>query len=158
SFDPVRVTAECSMSHDSLTLAVLFTIGCVSVFGYSFATRTHLARPDSEAKSAIATAGPAVDAPQRQRTAEVESSGAPALRPEHADGMRLAANTMHPSPRLEADTAQGSVALGEPSPSQTAPPEVVTKWIADAAGDNSRARAAALVALSTAPRSQAVPV
>jgi len=42
--------------------------------------------------------------------------------------------------------------------SQTIPPDSVTKWIAAATGDDAKERAAAIVALAAAPRSQAIPI
>lgn len=46
----------------------------------------------------------------------------------------------------------------QPGSAQVASAETLAKWIADASSDDSKARAAAIVALAGAPKSQAVPV
>lgn len=50
-----------------------------------------------------------------------------------------------------------SMSSSEADPSQSISPETIEKWLADAIGDDAKARAAAIVALATAPRAQAIP-
>jgi hypothetical protein len=121
------------MSRASLALVALLTIGCIGVFGYSCATRT--VRPEAEGNLQTAS------------------------RPEAAANVSSAPGASLPLRRSEADTEQvSSVVHSEPSSSQTIPPDTVAKWVVEATGDDSNARAAAIAALATAPRSQAVPV
>jgi hypothetical protein len=117
-----------------LALVALFTVGCISAIGYSRATRT-TDRPESNGKLLTA------------------------WRPEAAASARNPTADAALSQRSEAGMQQASsVAHSEASSSRTIPPDTVAKWIAEATGDDSEARAAAIIALETAPRSQAIPV
>jgi hypothetical protein len=124
------------MPRASLALVALFTIGCISVLGYSCATRIHPARAESDGKFLT-----------RSRAERAADAGRPA------------ADAAPSSQRSEPGTKQASsVARSQASSSQTIPADTVAKWIAEATGDDSKARAAAIVALARAPRLQAVPV
>lgn len=71
-----------------------------------------------------------------------------------ADASSPAINT----PALAAAQPASSMAYGEADSSQAAAPDMVAQWLADAIGDDAKARAAAIAALATAPRAQAIPV
>ena len=83
-------------------------------------------------------AGPELVSESLERTAD---AGSPAL--------------LSPTPGTE----QASPAAdSEASASPTIPPDTLAKWIADATGDDPKARAAAITSLADAPRSEALPV
>ena len=81
---------------------------------------------------------------------EVESKVLSSPRQIPAVGAKTAAkDTKPPSRHSEAEAELAS---------QGIPADTVTKWIAEATGDDAKARAAAIVALANAPRSQAIPI
>lgn len=61
-------------------------------------------------------------------------------------------------PESVASPLQADASSPQPGSAQAASAETLAQWIADANSDDSKARAAAIIALAGAPKSQAVPV
>jgi len=118
------------MPRVSLPLLALFVVGCVGALSYSCATRV-------------------------QSTGVAPADGNKPMAVSSAD-----AGDAVPSPqRADANSEQALAgASSDARSSQAVPAATVEKWISEATGEEARARAAAIVALSGAPRSQAIPV
>src|SRR5262245_34761535 len=120
-----------SLSRGSLMPVALFAAGALSVIGYGYVTRDGVARATSPTQAA--------QAHQRAAPATLfqadENAGTP------------------PTPR----TAEQAPASSE-KPALVATPENVAMWIAQATGKDAAKRAAAIEALGSAPKADAVPV
>jgi hypothetical protein len=114
------------MSRAQLTLFALFAIGCGSVLGYSFATRT--TGEGAEPSTRSTAASPSV---QSAQTATPSEATAPISQPAPADA--------------------------PPPSSQAASSNAVAQLQADVTGNDPAKRTAAIAALASAPRSQALP-
>ena len=125
------------MPRASLMLVALFAIGCIAALGYSCATRVDAARPGTDGKPLTAS-----------------HPGRP------AEAGNPQTNSAQPAPPPSGGDAEhaSSMAHNDATSSQAIPAETVAKWVADATGEDSTSRAAAIVALGTAPKSEAVPV
>ncbi|MEJ1960604.1 MAG: hypothetical protein WDO56_03260 [Gammaproteobacteria bacterium] len=112
-----------------LTIAAVFTAGFIAAMGYSFVTR-----PDSA-----------------QRVAE------PA--PIATSAVPVVAAQPVPQPEPVLTVAEEQPALpAEPAATEAPPPDKMDQLLADARSDDAKKRAAAIAAMASAPKAQAVPV
>ena len=134
-----------SLSRGSLPLVAMFIVGWLSVLGYSYATREGSAR--AEEGSALEDRKYQAAPGSARRAADAD-----------ADAAEAAAGVSY-SKRSEASMAEGtSVTAGEAGASESVVADPLAKWKADATGDDSAARASAIISLANAPKSQALPV
>ena len=116
------------MSRTSLTVAALFAVGFIAIFGYTRLMRPEAAQPVMAAPTTIApVVAPLV-------TAQVSPQ---------ADA------PVDPAPQAPQTAASASEVASE---------ETVAQWAEDARGDDAKKRVAALTALANVPKAQAIPV
>lgn len=116
-------------------LVVLFAIGALSVLGYSYVSRLDPAR--SESRREVLGPPPSVSASNALGQGAEETASAPSSQSDES-----------------AAPSSASAAAGAPQPPSSSD---VANWIADATGSDARKRAAAIVALGSAPASDALP-
>ena len=115
------------MWRPSATLVVLFAVGYLGIVGYARAMRTE-----------------ADDVPHGQQVVVAPTTPAPAASDEMAPSKPVTLARGTETAQAGSDGSDGSDAS-------------VGKWVAAAAGDDAKAREAAITALAKAPRAQAIP-
>jgi HEAT repeat protein len=121
------------VTRGSWVLVALFIFGCLSVLGYSWATR---------AGDATAPGGTFPDVSKRDVGARGATTDAPGHSPRAGD----AAQRAEPGGAAENRSAQSDAA------------SKLAQWIADTSSDDPQKRAEAITALAKVPKPQAMPV
>ncbi len=144
------------LSRASLMPVALFAAGALSVIGYGYVTRDSGATSPTQAGHQRATSGRALSGePARLFQADANVGTPEAARAENDDsGAQTDGSTVEASAGTAGDrpaAPNGQLALA-------ATPENVATWITQATGSDASRRAAAIEALGTAPKADAVPV
>jgi hypothetical protein len=124
----VRLTSNLGVSRASWALVALFALGCLSVLGYSWATR-----------AGDPAVGDPLEASKRDVGARGETADAPARSPSAAP-------------------AAESVDVADDRPARGPSAADVAQWSADTSSDDPEKRAKAITSLAKAPKAEALPV
>ena len=116
------------MSRTPLTVAALFAVGFVAIFGYTRVMRPEVAQPVTVETSTMGSVSTPIVTAQVSQPPDTPVESA-----------------------LPAPPAQASAP-------EVASAETVAQWAEDARGDDARKRAAAIAAMANVPKAQAVPV
>ncbi|MEP7243809.1 MAG: hypothetical protein ABI885_08990 [Gammaproteobacteria bacterium] len=151
------LTGVQALTRGSLPLVAMFVVGWLSALGYSSATRGEADRVEGGSALEASRRESAAGSERFARTAGTAGKAGKAGKAD-ADAAELAAAHGALYSQSSGPAVGASVTAGQVVASETAVAPAVAKWKADATGDDSAARASAIISLANAPKLQALPV